>query len=306
MLRVTVDMFSGRPNPSWEVTGSHAARLLTAIAESRAALTAVHEGFDGLGVRGVIVELRDPDAAARHSLPSRFRVGGGGSQDEPGALSLAARLLATSPELSAEQQAEVRAGLVTAQEASRQRPRPEPPAPDATVDAFGPADAPPPPPTTITDGSCKVEVGRLNLPFWNSRPLWLKDNNCYAYGSNRRTNTFPQPGRAAGRPIASRTLAATIAAALADGAIRQTSCQASAQSPRWLMALVTFPDNAWNWDYHWYRKQVGGVWGHKPGETVANDHDNAGAIITDPQTAARGGYTTWGGYFYAPKSMVIE
>jgi hypothetical protein len=91
-------------------------------------------------------------------------------------------------------------------------------------------------------------------------------------------------------------------AALADGLSPRCTCLADGEYPRRLMALVVAP----GFDYHWYRKQQGGFWGHKPGGTAARNWDNNGALVIDPQTCARGFYTDFCGYLYAGKSVVIN
>jgi hypothetical protein len=68
------------------------------------------------------------------------------------------------------------------------------------------------------------------------------------------------------------------------------------------MALVIDP----GWDYHWYRHQRGGFWGHKPGGTAARNLDNSNVLIVNPETCNRGGYTDFCGYFYAGLSVVIN
>jgi hypothetical protein len=68
------------------------------------------------------------------------------------------------------------------------------------------------------------------------------------------------------------------------------------------MALVIDPGN----DYHWYRHQRGGFWGHKPGSTAARNVDNSNALVVNPETCNRGGYTDFCGYFYAGRSVVIN
>jgi hypothetical protein len=60
-----------------------------------------------------------------------------------------------------------------------------------------------------------------------------------------------------------------------------------------IIALVIDPGT----DYHWYRKDKNGKWTHKPGGTAATNLDNSGNPITDPETANRGGYTDFCGYF---------
>lgn len=59
MLRVTVDVFSGRENPSHFLDGAEELDLLRDVSRRRAAITDVAAGFDGLGLRGVIVELHE-------------------------------------------------------------------------------------------------------------------------------------------------------------------------------------------------------------------------------------------------------
>ncbi len=134
--------------------------------------------------------------------------------------------------------------------------------------------------------------------FWNDGGTRQYNNNCYNYANNRATNTFAQPGRAAGAQSGSMTCPAMIAAAIADG------LQPIGYYPDWPLdfkgglALVTgyvgpYPD------YHWYRRDDDGTWSHKPGGTAATNRDNSGNIITDPRTANRGGYSNFCGFFLA-------
>ena len=89
--------------------------------------------------------------------------------------------------------------------------------------------------------------------------------------------------------------------AISDGLKRRCDCLPQSEYPRRLVALVVDP----GYDYHWYRKQRSGFWGHKPGGTAARSTDNSGVLITDPETCDRGGYTDFCGYFYAGRSVVI-
>jgi hypothetical protein len=92
------------------------------------------------------------------------------------------------------------------------------------------------------------------------------------------------------------------AAAMADGLVKRCNCLPISEWPRRLLALVVDP----GYDYHWYRHQRGGFWGHKPGRTAARNYDNSNVIITNPETCNRGGYTDFCGYFYAGRSVVIS
>jgi len=50
-------------------------------------------------------------------------------------------------------------------------------------------------------------------------------------------------------------------------------------APRYLVALVVAPGPGFR-DFHWFRKQSGGFWGHKPCGTEARNVDNSGLLIT--------------------------
>ena len=50
-------------------------------------------------------------------------------------------------------------------------------------------------------------------------------------------------------------------------------------------------------DYHWYRQDSDGYWSHKPGLGAVTCTDSSGKLIVDPQTADRGNYTTFCGYY---------
>lgn len=130
---------------------------------------------------------------------------------------------------------------------------------------------------------------------WNDGGTYQYNNNCYNYATNRRTNTFAQPGRAAGAQASTMSCSAVKAAAIADGLQ-----PVSAPDGSWMdinfkgvAALVVAP----GYDYHWYRRDENGQWTHKPGQTPATNRDNSGNIITDPETANRGIYTDFCGYF---------
>jgi hypothetical protein len=59
------------------------------------------------------------------------------------------------------------------------------------------------------------------------------------------------------------------------------------------VALVVAP----GWDYHWYRRDENGRWSHKPGGTRATNLDNSMNPISNPETANRGPYTDFCGYY---------
>ncbi|OFA06927.1 hypothetical protein [Duganella sp. HH101] len=135
--------------------------------------------------------------------------------------------------------------------------------------------------------------------FWNDNGTVQRNNNCYNYANNKRTDTFAQPGRAHGVTGYPMTGSAVYNAAVADGLVPTT---ASGTSPdgKTKIALVVAP----GYDYHWYRQDSDGRWTHKPGQTRATNVDNSGVTISNPETANRGAYTQFVGYFFTPSDAV--
>jgi hypothetical protein len=153
--------------------------------------------------------------------------------------------------------------------------------------------------------TCFIEFGAFNPGFWNNDANVRSRNNCYNYASNKRTNTFAQPGRGCGQMYTAITCAEVTRAALCDGLHRRFHCFPDQEKPRYLVALVVAPGPGFV-DYHWYRKQKEGFWGHKPGGTAARNTDNSGRVIMDPQTCDRGPYTHFCGFFYTCRSQRIR
>jgi hypothetical protein len=147
-------------------------------------------------------------------------------------------------------------------------------------------------------GCCGTPV--YTPAYWNDGGTVQHSNNCYNYANNKRTDTFAQPGRAAGLTLGWGDLAdctVTSDHAVADGIDRWPD-GGRCKRDRWYrrhtkIALVLAP----NWDYHWYRRDRDGNWTHKPGGTRATNLDNSGNVITDPRTADRGPYTVFCGFF---------
>ena len=287
MFQITADMFSGRPNPTWTVEAEEAKTLMQEIAQNRSAVGAVDQGYQGLGYRGLIVDALSDNVADKYDLPSSFRIGHSGNAK---GLEIAEKIVRSM------QQARVLDSdlhSLLLRELQQVGSREEVSEPDQSVRP--PAGQPP------TDVTCTIELGAFNPGFWND-PAYIGKNNCYNYASNRRTNTFAQPGRATGHQATVMACSNVIAGALSDGLHHRFNCFPDSEKPRWLMALVVAP----GFDYHWYRKQKEGYWGHKPGGTAAKNTDNNGAVVWNPETAARLPYTQFCGYFYACKSQKIN
>lgn len=127
--------------------------------------------------------------------------------------------------------------------------------------------------------------------YWNDGGVIQSSNNCYNYANNNRTDTYAQPGRAAGAMYNHVTCSNVYNAAVADG-LMPLPPSGVCPDEEDKLGLVVAP----GWDYHWYRQDKGGMWSHKVGMSRVTNLDNSRQPITDPETANRGIYTDFCGY----------
>lgn len=306
MLKIEIDMFSGRPNPVWIITDENETkRFLGAVADAPGAIAKQGAGFTGLGWREVRVDVLSDDEPRDRKVPKQFALASTAARDLEASGALASRLIEAMPlrsniqllehaitPLTSKLRTEIQKRLARFLADPPRPRRPKPPAPSNPLR------------TTIKDAKCvqcEYEVSQFNPGFWNV-PAVQPYNNCYNYARNWRTNTFAQPGRAHGAQTSTMACGTVTTAAMADGLVKRCTCLPASEYPRRLMALVIDP----GWDYHWYRHQRGNFWGHKPGGTAARNVDNSNVVITNPETCDRGGYTNFCDYFYAGRSVVIN
>jgi hypothetical protein len=139
---------------------------------------------------------------------------------------------------------------------------------------------------------------------WNAPPV-KRSTNCYAYAANDPDGHppgKPQPGQHSGQRLTAVDCPTVSAAATADGMIPAPRPPVN-QAGYYLVALVSAPGQ----DYHWYRQGNDGLWSQKHGNGSATNLDEAGNVITSPETCNRDGsakgmpnYTDFCGYFYVP------
>lgn len=298
MLRITADVYSGQPNPVVEIADEGEARaLLIELQRDPTMLASAESAEGGLGFRGFRVEpmsdeiAQDFDITTSLYLPAHTLARGGRAPE------IAERLLSLMERGQAPAALEGAAPLDAElkdylsghiQDLGRYTAEDGP----APMDSESAAAA-------IT---CTIEFGVFNPGFWNNDANVRANNNCYNYASNWRTNTFAQPGKGCGHMYTTITCPEVTRAAMCDGVHRRFDCFPDSERPRYLVALVVAPGPGFR-DYHWYRKQSGGFWGHKPGGTAARNTDNSGVVITNPETANRGPYTQFCGYFYTCNSQ---
>lgn len=278
-VRITIDIFSGRPNPVVELDGKEAKDVLDRLKpttplvgdEAEKAATPI------LGYRGLVVEQTGTSADSKE-LPARFRVSSG-RLTGPGIAHNAADanfeeffFSAKGPAKKAKDaknlQSLIKTEVAKAVEIKEQ----------LTITAI-------PFPIVIA-----CTCGPLYEPaWWNDGGQKQLNNNCYNYATNYRTDTFAQPGRAAGAMYTQLTCASVLPAAVKDALEDTPNANNKCPAEGHLVALVIAP----NIDFHWYRKGRNGYWTHKPGGTQVTNLDNSGHLITDPRTANRGMYTAF-------------
>jgi hypothetical protein len=278
-LKITIDIFSGRPNPVVELEGKNAKEVLerlqptTALSGDEAEKTATPI----LGYRGLVVE-QTGTAGDSKDLPTRFRVSSGRLVGQGLAHNAAdadfesfffgAKGPAKSAKDTKNLQSLIKTELVKATEIKEQ----------LVITAF-------PFPFVIA-----CTCGPLYEPsWWNDAGQKQFNNNCYNYATNYRSDTFAQPGRAAGSMYTALTCASVLPAAGRDALENTPGANNKCPAEGHLVALVIAPGI----DFHWYRKGRNGYWSHKPGGTQVTNVDNSGNFIVDPRTANRGMYTAF-------------
>lgn len=309
-LRITVDIFSGLPNPSWVLEDAdQVAALLERFDATPVAFTEPGAVPVRLGLRAVHVERLDTDAAAAARGPGLpvLIVAPGAGADADAAARLAEDLVNTAP--AGPRTAAAATGRLSSElqdhiidEIRQWRAAPGGGQPRSSGSRPGPAA-----PGAVALGQiiCPYDTVAFAPAFWND-PAHILRNNCYNYASNIRNDTFAQPGRAHGYTIPAACTGLQVATgALADGYRADGNCQPPTATNRWVVAMVTGTFPGGKRDFHWYRRQTEGFWGHKPGTSAAVNVDNSGHVINNPETCDRGVYTEWNGYYLSSNAVTI-
>lgn len=312
MLQITADIYSGRPNPSWIIEDSQeVAGVLREMGKSRDAIAAAPAQAGGLGeLRGFLVDVQNDELAQDHGFASSQYVSLDAASANGTLHQLADRLVALAKpgQAGTLQDGEAADAGVLQDFLNRKFSRESGITESDSNRPGGVPEAQDDPEAAVQETAavtCMVESAAYNPGFWNNDATVRSRNNCYNYASNKRTNTFAQPGRGSGQIYTAITCPAVTLAALRDGLHRRFVCFPDAEKPRYLVALVVAPGPGFV-DFHWYRRNKEGFWSHKPGGTAARNVDNSGKIITDPATCNRGPYTQFCGYFYTCRSQRIN
>ncbi|HMG34185.1 MAG TPA: hypothetical protein VKM94_09630 [Blastocatellia bacterium] len=278
-IQITIDIFSGVPNPVIVLSSKEAQAVLERLKPGNALVADEAEKATTpiLGYRGLIIEQMGP-SPADESLPARFRVAsgalvGGGLAHRAADVDFESYFFSSKGPSKKLKGAKklltiVRQEVERAKETRDQITIPTLPFPITLPCACGPL----------------YEPG-----WWNDGGQKQHNNNCYNYATNYRSDTFAQPGKAAGAMYTQLTCASVRPAAVKDDLEDQPGANNKCPPEGHLVALVMAP----NIDFHWFRKGRNGFWSHKPGSTAVTNVDNSGHFIPDPRTANRGMYTAF-------------
>jgi hypothetical protein len=284
-LGITIDIYSGRPNPVVELRGKDAQRALERLRPVRR----LEKGEKGLpreptlGYRGLIIEQIGEVSLG---LPRVFRLAHGDL--------FGPRLAHRAADEMFEDFVCGSTGPIRKLELGKKFPD----FVKKEIERFKDVRLkwPPRPWPWPTKTPCRC-APLYEPAWWNNGGQKQWHNNCYNYATNYRTDTFQvtwdgsQPGAAAGAIYSALTCASVQPAAVADGLIGSSTANNKCPKEGHLVALVIAPGNFR--DFHWYRKGRNGYWTHKPGGSPVTNVDNSGAGISDPRTADRGPYTTF-------------
>jgi hypothetical protein len=283
-MRLTFDVFSGKPNPSWQLPPVVSRQVFDLINDTGLLRQLTAAEFPvRLGYRGTQIVL-PPEIAVRYRLPNWLNLSADAFDHSAVFRELAtiARLMSFIGMDEFLNAVLLILGLLLKRSSSSSPPPVGSAAPQT--------------------GSCAFERLPFEPDLWND-PAYKPTNNCYAYAANKRAlyPSKPQPGTATGRTISFPPTGPDVRdAAKRDGAHDVGDCFPDSEAPRLLVALVIWPGQ----DYHWYRKHPD-FWGHKPGSTSARNVDSSGVVITNPETCDRGPYTEFHGYMLMPKSQKV-
>lgn len=326
MLSIELDIYSGMPNPTWILSDKEEQELVDRIMAQPTLMQPVSTSTTDLGYRGFIISVeKESDGAwnkanlaSASPLPTTFRIGGAQNL-EPQTTQW---LLQTSDKMDTEVDdylRDITYGAISQSMTDAQLPL-EPPLTDEDLpDIILPGEsqdeeliveeAEVDPALAAEDSGAELTgyfyycgynyFTGTNFSFWNGA-AYIRYNNCYNFAANHRSNTFAKPGLRAGKTFRSLSFNHMAEALAADG-----WGNACATSRNLTIALVVWPGR----DFHFYRMVSRSgttmVWGHKPGQTQARYTDDLNRVIRSPQTAARGNYTLFYGYWYQDNSKAL-
>ncbi len=297
-VRLTMDIFSGLPNPSVVLDDAEGPEIIARLrkaTKSRPGAGTPMRSVPSLGYRGILVEQLGN--ATEKSLPATFRVFDGSVMTSAGRWPLAdpsIEDILCSNAGPFRRASGMEAVFRSLEIARSQLTSSAPAEPKRSGSVPSPV-------------RCRL-APRYEPEWWNdgTAPASRQQrNNCYNYATNHRTDTFARPGVGSGRTYPFPTRCKDVyAATLRDGLVEVPISEINkCPDEGHLVALVISPMI----DFHFYRKGRDGFWSHKPGINPATNLDQDGKPIVDPRFASRGVYSEFCGLLLVlPGHIVIR
>jgi hypothetical protein len=307
-MRVTMNIFSGRPNPTWSLPPRRTRELVDRLLATAPAVTP--DEPPALGFRGFTLDADLEDLVTTPNVPTHLVVpsqevleptvtkvvakahaaAAASTEERAAAQDLSQWLLSTAPEPIAADvnEAAANARQQSGPEAKTVAKREKAAVPMAAAELVEPP---------LATAACEPFLSPIQAAFWN-HPFTRFRNNCYNYASNFASNTMAQPGRRSGRMYTGFECGNVSRAANFDGYI--ADCDGSVR----VVALAIWP----GFDFHWWRLHPGGFWAHKIGTSMVMPFDNQGRILGNGLTPAncdRGPYTVFCGFFFGPLGLEV-
>lgn len=336
MLKVELDIFSGMPNPNWELSQVDKRQLIDRITADRSLILPFNAQTGGLGYRGFVVTAGQDHETEfkRLRLPRKFRLGGMGSADS-------ARWLLNTPGANQTTADDV---LQSAQDTATSSSATSPNtglSPMMPVDGGGDPYPDPAPPadgggemSVSSDPSYDAGADTTALNYGYPQQDFSSDPGTPTYdASTSSDSSFYTYSAPCSWYFTSDTnfsfwnndyysLRYNNCYNFASNHKTYTFAQPGHCSGRYFsldcgsMGTALYYDHFYSsctggiqnyaiclviWpgrDFHFYRWCINNHWCHKPGQTAARNYDNSGYWITNPQYCNRGPYTIFCGYRY--------
>ena len=232
-VTVTLHVFSGRPDPAWELTDYQAQELADRLAAiNKTTLMKPPGVIGGLGYRGFTIE-----AVREKGLEPEIYI-------HRGIVDLTRFDLNLETDTSDLEQWLLSTGASEIEDEIEQH---------VNQELARPSDL------STASGASLTAVPPYNPGKWNNDSNIRLRNNCYNYANDKITNTYA-PTRKRQRPnVLFVSQCADVGAAAQRDGLTPVSSASSTPAQGHFVALVIWPGQ----DYHWYRLDANALWSHK-------------------------------------------
>ena len=346
MLKVTVDVFSGRLDPSWRMTGSEAHTILKELASHPGAIAPKPPPHDPLGYYATHIEVEDLTVRRELNLPAKFSIVGPTTFGHQKGHEILQRILDQAPAGIGQgilvdhppgtsglggffsghdlrpilkravqvrpvvHSAAIVHSAVTVQSAAMAAPY-RPPSPPTHRPPPPPPHRPPPPPPHRPPSPHPTPPPS---PFTScgfevlgyNPTAW--NNPAHILRNNCYAYATNHMTDTFPQPGRATGHQATSMSAgpVSNGAKSDGAHDAGNCFAASFAPRLLVALVIWPGVDYHWYRWHGSFWGHKPGGTAVRNIDNSGLVITDPRAANRGGYSIFYGFMLIPNTQHVR